>query len=115
MAMGMLTARATGAAGIRIQIACPAYCGKALSPTIVPAGRACGFTPSNYGRFVRTFPLRDRGSLGATMRLLPERREVSRYQHSPLQSWGRRFVAVRQLACGPYSGETRDPSAALPG
>jgi hypothetical protein len=26
---GMLTARATGAAGIRIQIACPAYCGEA--------------------------------------------------------------------------------------
>ena len=56
--------------------------------------------PSNYGRFVRTFPLRDRGSLGATMRLLPERREVSRYQLSPLQSWSRRFVAVRQFACG---------------
>ena len=29
---------------------------------------------SNYGRFVRTFLLRDRGSLAATMRPLPGRR-----------------------------------------
>jgi hypothetical protein len=51
----------------------PAHYGNSLGFRIVPLdGR--GFTPSNYGRFVRTFPFRDRGSLAVTMRPLPERR-----------------------------------------
>jgi hypothetical protein len=33
-----------------------------------------GVMPSDCGKFVRTFPPRDRGSLAATMRPLPEPR-----------------------------------------